>query len=94
MAELKPCPFCGSEKLRVNRKSTLAGFNGLDQRVERHTYSVRCNICHARGPAVGGEVMADKSLWDNMLLPMPKWATSDEVIKQRAIDLWNGADAP
>ena len=32
---LKPCPFCGSDKLKVdNRKGT---------------YSIRCNRCHARG---------------------------------------------
>lgn len=32
---LKPCPFCGSDKLKIdNRKGT---------------YSIRCNRCHARG---------------------------------------------
>lgn len=41
MPDLKPCPFCGGTKLKVERKSSLAGFNGLDERVDRHTFSVR-----------------------------------------------------
>ena len=35
--ELKPCPFCGSAKLKIDKKSTLYGYNGLDMRAERHT---------------------------------------------------------
>lgn len=31
-------------------------------RVEMHTYSVRCNTCHARGGAVGGRVMNDPAM--------------------------------
>ena len=27
MAELKPCPFCGGTKLKIERKSRLAGCN-------------------------------------------------------------------
>lgn len=42
---LKPCPFCGSNKLKVDKNTR----NG------RITYSVRCNICHARGGASGFE---------------------------------------
>lgn len=43
MAELKHCPFCGGTKLKIERKSRLAGWNGLDMRVEMHTY------CHEGG---------------------------------------------
>lgn len=41
--ELKPCPFCGWDKLKLDKK----------QRNSNVTYSVRCNRCHARG-GVGG----------------------------------------
>ena len=27
---LKPCPFCGSTKIKVDRKSVRVGSNGLD----------------------------------------------------------------
>lgn len=43
MAELKPCPFCGGTKLKVDRKSRLAGWNGLDMRVEMHTLDDYCS---------------------------------------------------
>jgi len=36
---LKPCPFCGSNKLKLDKQT----------RNDRTTYSVRCNKCHARG---------------------------------------------
>lgn len=35
MAELKPCPFCGNTKLKVERKSRLAGWNGLLGLIEK-----------------------------------------------------------
>ena len=86
MAELKPCPFCGGTKLKVERKSRLAGWNGLDMRVEMHTYSVRCNTCHARGCAVGGRVMASRLTHCTQL---PDWATTDKTLEAKAIEAWN-----
>ena len=86
MDELKPCPFCGGTKLRVERKSRLAGWNGLDMRVEMHTYSVRCNTCHARGGAVGGRVMNDP--WTRCA-QLPDWATTDNALEAKAIEAWN-----
>lgn len=86
MAELKPCPFCGGTKLKVERKSRLAGWNGLDMRVEMHTYSVRCNTCHARGGAVGGRVMNDP--WTRCA-QLPDWATTDKALEAKAIEAWN-----
>ena len=86
-AELKPCPFCGSEKVKIDRKSKYAGCNGLDERVEQHTYSVRCNVCHARGGAVGGKVLFGHSLFGVDILP--NWATTDSDLKERAIEAWN-----
>ena len=81
MFELKPCPFCDGTKLKVERKSRLAGRNGLDMRVEMHTYSVRCNTCHARGGAVGGRVMND--LWAHCT-QLPDWATTDKTLEAKA----------
>lgn len=40
---LKPCPFCGSDKVIVNQNT----------KNNRITYSVRCNSCYARGGATG-----------------------------------------
>ena len=84
--ELKPCPFCGGMKLKIERKSVYAGTNGLGQRVERMTYSVRCNKCHARGGAVGGKVL---SLYRFSITKLPDWATTDVALKQQAIEVWN-----
>ena len=86
MFELKPCPFCGSTKLKVKRKSRLAGCNGLDMRVEMHTYSVRCNTCHARGGAVGGRVMNERF---TRRVQLPGWATTDKDLEAKAIEAWN-----
>ena len=89
LTELKPCPFCGSIKLKVERKSTLVGYNGLDHRVKQHTYSVRCNVCHARGGAVGGKVIPHFKYFTGGKLPLPDWATTDEVLQNSAIEAWN-----
>ena len=86
MNDLKPCPFCGGTKLKMDRKSRLAGWNGLDMRVEMHTYSVRCNTCHARGGAVGGRVMNDP--WTRCA-QLPDWATTDNALEAKAIEAWN-----
>lgn len=83
--ELKPCPFCGSTKLKVDRKSKLVGHNGLDERVEQRTFSVRCNVCHARGGAVGGKVLGRIRRG----FGVPPWATTDEELEKRAVEAWN-----
>lgn len=86
MNDLKPCPFCGGTKLKIDRKSRLAGRNGLDMRVEMHTYSVRCNTCHARGGAAGGRVIYTP--WTRCA-PPPDWATTDKALEEKAIEAWN-----
>ena len=86
MNDLKPCPFCGGTKLKIDRKSRLAGWNGLDMRVEMHTYSVRCNTCHARGGAVGGRVMNERF---TRCAQLPDWATTDKALEEKAIEAWN-----
>ena len=87
MAELKPCPFCGGTRLKLDSKQTRAGYTGIDALVERETYSVRCNVCHARGGAVGGKVI--HSRLDVYKDNMPKWATTSDELKAKAIDAWN-----
>lgn len=86
MNDIKPCPFCGGTKLKIDRKSRLAGWTGLDMRVEMHTFSVRCNTCHARGGAAGGRVMSN--LWAHCT-QLPDWATTDKALEAKAIEAWN-----
>lgn len=86
MFELKSCPFCGGTKLKIERKSRLARWNGLDMRVEMHTYSVRCNTCHARGGTAGGRVIYTP--WTRCAQP-PDWATTDKALEAKAIEAWN-----
>ena len=87
--KLKSCPFCGSEKLKIESKSVFAGYNGLEQRGNRGTYSVRCNKCHARGGAISGKILASFKFILNGEELMPTWATTDSELKQKAVDKWN-----
>lgn len=83
--KLEPCPHCGGSKLKIDKKSRYAGFNGLEDRVDYHTFSVRCNGCHARGPAAGGKVISRI----RHSAELPSWATTDEKLEARAIAAWN-----
>lgn len=48
MDELKPCPFCGSDKLKIDSKRTFQHGG------KKHcSVTVRCTKCHARSPVVG-----------------------------------------
>lgn len=89
MAEkIKPCPFCGGTKLKVESKSVLDGYAGDIHRVERMTFSVRCNSCHARGGTASGRVI--KSFRLTMTeKDLPEWATTDTKLKEKAIEAWN-----
>lgn len=49
--ELKPCPFCGNTKLKIESKH-----NGKWSTVGTHAASVRCSKCHARGPTASCKV--------------------------------------
>lgn len=85
--DLKPCPFCGSKKLKLESKQKIVGYNGLDMYVRNRTYSVRCNVCHARGGAVSGKVVPEMILRPD--LDLPSWATTDAKLKEQAVDAWN-----
>lgn len=52
--KLKPCPFCGSDKLKVDSKRTF------NYSTRRCSVSVRCMKCHARGSTVGIDMPTDK----------------------------------
>lgn len=55
MSVQKTCPFCGSNKLKFESKNNNRGMR-LDDKYagykSKHTGSIRCNKCHARGPTV------------------------------------------
>lgn len=84
--KLKACPFCGSEKVKIDTKSVKAGYTGIDEPVNQVTASVRCNVCHARGPAVGGKVISGRQ-WKTSLLP--EWATTKDALCVEAVRKWN-----
>ena len=53
MLELKPCPFCGGTKLRLDsKKISQPRYRGPGKWEDGYTGNVRCNRCHARGPTV------------------------------------------
>ena len=89
MSGLKPCPFCGHEIRTIVRKSALVGFNGLEMRVERHAFSVRCFACHARGPISSGLVLQG-NLPEHLEKLRFIHYTTDDALKEKAINLWNG----
>jgi Lar family restriction alleviation protein len=51
MAELKPCPFCGSENLIVVKEGPLSKW-------------VACMDCYAQGPVEFGEEEQAISAWN------------------------------
>ena len=81
---LKPCPFCGSTKLKIEHKSSPPS-KRYHNRVRHCTYSVRCNCCFARGGAVGGDVLVMNTVTYDVFEPC---VTKEELIQQ-AVDNWN-----
>lgn len=59
--ELKPCPFCGNTKLKIESKH-----NGRIYYTGTHSASVRCSKCHARGPTASCKVEKGKYHTDEM----------------------------
>ena len=86
MMRMHPCPFCGSDKLKLMRNSYKTGYNGLDIPVYQTGYYVRCSICNARGGRVSGKVLA----YDPPIgVALPGWASREEDLKWSAVDAWN-----
>ncbi len=84
---LRKCPFCGSKKLKIQGTQRKIGATGTDETVTRETYSVRCNVCHARGGAVSGKVILTRLRLRESELP--NWASSRESLKEKAVKAWN-----
>ena len=84
---LKPCPFCGSRKLKIEVKNGGTRYrNELMQRVNYKIYTVRCNSCFARGGTSGG-LVGDRDISPKAniahLLDDPR------DLRERAVELWN-----
>ena len=73
--EIKPCPFCGNTKLKVESKH-----HGHHYYEGTHSASVRCSKCHARGPTASCKVDREGRRYS---------CGADEATKQKAIELWN-----
>lgn len=59
MAELKPCPFCGSEKTRLNfHQAKYYGQNHSGAKKIKFTGYIVCNKCRSRGKPVS--VISDR----------------------------------
>lgn len=77
--KLKPCPFCGSTKLKIDKKSKLVNY----RHVSIYTVSVRCSRCHARGGTVSGEVVI------GIADPKSDNLTTYDNLRIKAVLAWN-----
>lgn len=83
---LKPCPFCGSKKLKIEVKNSGSKWvNGLGERVNRKIFTVRCNSCFTRGGTSGGLVAPNISPKANIAHMIDR----EVDLKERAVELWN-----
>lgn len=88
--EVKPCPFCGNENIKIECKSNRiyiwsVSVGSSYGPTYRKTYSCRCTKCNGRGPTAGGKTI-DKAFWVGSI---PDWATTEEILEEKAISLWN-----
>ena len=97
---LKPCPFCGSESSRLQKKER--GYYWLESlvaeiRIEKAAYYVVCNRCHARGGVATGRFVGYVRTaqyfgpFDDVKIevPTPEGTTTRDEVKKTAVDLWN-----
>lgn len=83
--EMLPCN-CGSEKLKLDKKSGRV--LGYPSYVKNVTYSVRCNVCHARGGTASG-VVVKHSFCDNPDKIRNFQVKSDWELIAQAVSIWN-----
>ena len=82
---IAPCPFCGSESVKVEGTAKRWGENGLGQRIDRLQFCVRCNKCHARGPVASGLHLYASISGDDL----PEWHKGRAVLCLEAVRSWN-----
>lgn len=77
MAELKPCPFCGGTKLKIDQKtSSSTKWNSEKGRLDKLVVvTVRCNKCHTRGPTTSTYA----GFYDSPI----------KMLEEKAIEVWN-----
>lgn len=80
MSEIKPCPFCGSNKTKID--SQQSKFYGRSDG-KYYKYSIRCNVCHARGPITSSYINLYDSMADGI-----EYTTKAE-LELRVIEAWN-----
>lgn len=85
MNEIKNCPFCSSNKLKVEKKKRSSRYH-INGNLDNYTASVRCNVCHARGPAISGWVRNRRFVNENEWLPDEMYV---EELEHLAIEAWN-----
>lgn len=73
--ELKPCPFCGNTKLKIESKH-----HGTHYYTGTHSASVRCSKCHARGPTASCKVDTENRRYS---------CGADEATMIKAAEQWN-----
>ena len=80
--ELKPCPFCGGEKLKIESKKGEIHYSKKDGMYPWHNvkYSVRCNSCHARGGVVSAAVPTDR---------LGEYSNKVYEVREKAVEAWN-----
>jgi len=93
--KLMRCPFCGSNKIKVDskRKYKSVFICNMSTTKAEYTISVRCNVCHGRGPTASGVVYSENMYRllkeRNIKKEIKNLAYSYKDIEKVAIDLWN-----
>lgn len=83
--KMLPCN-CGSEKLKLEKKSGKVC--GYPSYVKSVTYSVRCNICHARGGTASG-ILVKRGFCENPGKIKNLRVKSDGELIAQAVSIWN-----
>lgn len=83
MIEMKQCPFCGSDKLKIESKNGKIHYYEKDgmKPWQRVVFSVRCNSCNARGGTSGVDLPSGIFTYEDL--------ARKEETKNKAIALWN-----
>ena len=89
--EMLPCN-CGSEKLKVDKTSGIIKRLSPVSRIEYRKYSVRCNVCHARGPVVSGIVFPSE-FKGKIPERIKKDVRTEEELEREAKRAWNAHDS-